>query len=152
MVSSILPKNERWDNFQYIKLSQHSFLGRIEDTINCFRDLLTFITRWKNVIFKIPVSKIFVFEWSFLQYFHFHFRNVSDNSIEIEGARLYTLCRRIIKVSFWTSSEFTSLHCDMPGFRFRHGRKNVKHCALCWCAKTLFKSYAKLRTKVNFFM
>ena len=35
MVSSILPKNERWDNFQYIKLSQRSFFGRIEDTINC---------------------------------------------------------------------------------------------------------------------
>ena len=29
MVYSILPKNERWDNFQYI---------------NCFRDLLTFTT------------------------------------------------------------------------------------------------------------
>ena len=42
MASSILPKNERWDNFQYIKLSQRSFFGRIEDTINCFRDLLTF--------------------------------------------------------------------------------------------------------------
>ena len=42
MVSSILPKNECWDNFRYIKLSQCSFFGRIEDTINCFRDLLTF--------------------------------------------------------------------------------------------------------------
>ena len=39
MVSSILPMNER---FQYIKLSQRSFFGRIEDTIICFRDLLTF--------------------------------------------------------------------------------------------------------------
>ena len=43
MVSSILPKNERWDKFQCIKLSQRSFFGRIEDTTNCFRDLLTFI-------------------------------------------------------------------------------------------------------------
>ena len=42
MVSSFLPKNERWYNFHYIKLSQRSFYGRIEDTINCFRDLLTF--------------------------------------------------------------------------------------------------------------
>ena len=42
MVSSILLKNERWDNFQYIKLSQRSFFGRFEDTINCFWDLLTF--------------------------------------------------------------------------------------------------------------
>ena len=30
--------------FQYIKLSQRSFLGRIEDNLNCFRDLLTFKT------------------------------------------------------------------------------------------------------------
>ena len=42
MVSSILPKTESWDNFKYINLSQRSFLGRIEDTINCFLDLLTF--------------------------------------------------------------------------------------------------------------
>ena len=28
MVSSILPKNESWDNFQYVKLSKYSF-GRI---------------------------------------------------------------------------------------------------------------------------
>ena len=42
MVSSILPKNERWDNFQYKKLSQRSFFGRIEDTIICFRYCLTF--------------------------------------------------------------------------------------------------------------
>ena len=42
MVPSILPKNERWDNFQYIKVYQRSFFGRIEDTIICFRDCLTF--------------------------------------------------------------------------------------------------------------
>ena len=42
MVFSILPKNERWDNFHYIKLSQRLVFGRIKDTINCFRDLLTF--------------------------------------------------------------------------------------------------------------
>ena len=42
MVSSILPKNERWVNFHYIKLSQCLFFGRIVDTLNCFRDLLTF--------------------------------------------------------------------------------------------------------------
>ena len=44
MVSSILPKNERWDNLQYIKLSQRSFFGRIEDHKNGFRYLLTFST------------------------------------------------------------------------------------------------------------
>ena len=39
---SILPNNERWDNFQYIKLSQSSFFGIIVDTIICFPDCLTF--------------------------------------------------------------------------------------------------------------
>ena len=48
MVSSILPQNELWDNFQYIKSSQCSFFGRIEDTINCFQCLLTFIWTQKN--------------------------------------------------------------------------------------------------------
>ena len=42
MVSLILPRNERLDNFHYMKLSQRSFFGRIEDIINCLRDLLTF--------------------------------------------------------------------------------------------------------------
>ena len=42
MVSSVLPKNERWDNFHYIKSSQCSFFGRIEDTIICFWHFLTF--------------------------------------------------------------------------------------------------------------
>jgi hypothetical protein len=45
MASRILPKNERWDNFQYIKSSQCSFFGRIEDTILFFRDLLTSLYR-----------------------------------------------------------------------------------------------------------
>ena len=55
MVSSILQKNKRWDDFQYMKLSQFSFFGRIEDTIIYFRDLLTLkkqiillIVEWKN--------------------------------------------------------------------------------------------------------
>ena len=38
----ISPKNERWDNFQYMKLSQRSFFGRIEDTRICYLDCLTF--------------------------------------------------------------------------------------------------------------
>ena len=33
------PKSECWHNFQYIKLSQHYFFGRIKETINCTRDL-----------------------------------------------------------------------------------------------------------------
>ena len=53
MVSSILPKNERWDNFMYCKLSQRSFFGRIEDTINFFRDLLTFKA---NSFFELMAS------------------------------------------------------------------------------------------------
>ena len=50
MVSSILLKNERWDNFQYIKLFQRSFFGGIEDTINCFRDLLTFTVQTRQSV------------------------------------------------------------------------------------------------------
>ena len=42
MASWILPKNERWGNFQYIKLPQRSFFGRIQDNIFFFRDYLTF--------------------------------------------------------------------------------------------------------------
>ena len=54
MASWILPKNERWGNFQYIKLPQHSFFGRIQDNI-FFRDFLTFSSfcvnhaRWKSI-------------------------------------------------------------------------------------------------------
>ena len=33
MASWILPKNERWGNFQYIKLPHRSFFGRIQDNI-----------------------------------------------------------------------------------------------------------------------
>ena len=40
---SILPKKKHLDNSMYWKLSQHSFFGRIEDTIIWFRDCLTFI-------------------------------------------------------------------------------------------------------------
>ena len=36
MRSWILPKNERWGNFQYIKLPQRSFFGRIQDNIFFF--------------------------------------------------------------------------------------------------------------------
>ena len=39
MASWILPKNERWGNFQYIKLPQRSFFGRIQDNIFFFEIL-----------------------------------------------------------------------------------------------------------------
>ena len=42
MVSWILPKPERWGNFQYIKLPQRLFFGRIQEAIIWFQDLLTF--------------------------------------------------------------------------------------------------------------
>ena len=42
ILSCILPKNERWGNFMYWKLPQHSFFGRIQEAIICFWDLLTF--------------------------------------------------------------------------------------------------------------
>ena len=48
--SSILPKTKRWDNFQYIKFSQRSFFGRIKDTINYFRNLLTFTYSVEQII------------------------------------------------------------------------------------------------------
>ena len=44
MASWILPKNERWGNFQYIKLPQRLCFGRIQDNIFFFRDFLTFGT------------------------------------------------------------------------------------------------------------
>ena len=42
MASWILPKNEHLVNFQYTKLPQRSFLGRIQDNIFLFQDFLTF--------------------------------------------------------------------------------------------------------------
>ena len=47
MVSSILPKNEQnslliLSIFSTQDSEFRSFFGRIEETINCFRDLLTF--------------------------------------------------------------------------------------------------------------
>ena len=42
MMFLIIPKNERWGIFQYMKLPQHLFFGRIQDAIICFQDLLTF--------------------------------------------------------------------------------------------------------------
>ena len=60
IVSSILPKNERWDNFQYIKLSQRSFFGRIQDAIICFRDLLTF-SKYFNAKFKKILAPLWPF-------------------------------------------------------------------------------------------
>ena len=47
MAPWILPKNEHPGNFVYWKLSRSSFVGRIQDTIICFWDLLTF-SRWSN--------------------------------------------------------------------------------------------------------
>ena len=50
MVSSILPKIKCWDNFMCWKLYQHWYFGRIEDTIICFRDCLTF-KKVHNILF-----------------------------------------------------------------------------------------------------
>ena len=41
MASWILPKNERWGNFQYIKLPQRSFFGRIQDNIYFFFEIFS---------------------------------------------------------------------------------------------------------------
>ena len=67
IVSSILPKTKRWYNSMYWKLSQRLFFGRIEDTIICFRDCLTFtwpqveslsFIFWENWRHKKDVSKL----------------------------------------------------------------------------------------------
>ena len=41
MATWIFPRNERWGNFQYIKLPQHSFFGRIQDN--------TFFSRFSDL-------------------------------------------------------------------------------------------------------
>ena len=46
----------------YWKLSQHLFFGRIEDTINCFRDLLTF----SYLITTVTLHGFFGFVQTFL--------------------------------------------------------------------------------------
>ena len=62
IVSSILPKIERWDNSMYWKLSQCWFFGRIEDTIIYFLDCLTFSGRslfWvhcPSYLFSLPAT------------------------------------------------------------------------------------------------
>ena len=57
MVFSILPKNERNSLFLSkegaLDSEFRSFFGRIEDTINCFRDLLTFSI---HALFKMEIE------------------------------------------------------------------------------------------------
>ena len=48
MASWILPTIECWGNFQYMKLPQRSFFGRIKDNIFFFWDLLTFVCYLKT--------------------------------------------------------------------------------------------------------
>ena len=59
MLSWILPKNERWGIFMYWKLPQRSFLGRIQDAIIWFWDLLTFSSLCLANLFSIsaPASQ-----------------------------------------------------------------------------------------------
>ena len=60
MVSSILPKNERkqFDLSSKVECFR-SFFGRIEETINCFRDLLTFTRR--NIVVLTSELNIIMF-------------------------------------------------------------------------------------------
>ena len=58
MVPWILPTNELWGNFQYTKLPQRSFFGRIQDNIYFFRDFLTFTTVASNTLFKSPAPQV----------------------------------------------------------------------------------------------
>ena len=50
--------HKRWGNFQYIKLPQRSFFGRIQDSIFSFRDFLTFTTIASNTLFKSPAPQV----------------------------------------------------------------------------------------------
>ena len=87
MVSPILPKNKCWDNFQYIKLSQRSFFGRIGDTINCFGDLLTF-SKWKQ---GSTQANNFIFWWSHniaVQLMQNTLRERSDSVTSTQALRL----------------------------------------------------------------
>ena len=58
MLSWILPKNERWGNFMYWKITQRLFFGRIQDAIVCFWDLLTFSRARHDWIFFLGLFKI----------------------------------------------------------------------------------------------
>ena len=92
MVSSILPKNERWDNFHYIKLSQRSFFGRIEDTINCFRDLLTFII---STLLHILIGKMpFTFYHRLFKHTLSENKSMGSNVNNVNVRIISTLCER----------------------------------------------------------
>ena len=60
MVSSILPKHKHWGNSMYWKLFEHLFFGRIEYTIICFWDCLTFTRvtycaiKWNSFLKGLP--------------------------------------------------------------------------------------------------
>ena len=85
MVSSILPKkNERKNStllLWYLRSNCfHSFFGRIEETINCFWDLLTFSVGHYMV-------KIFVKEHYFYDiYFHMIYRGVNGSWVTYKNA------------------------------------------------------------------
>jgi hypothetical protein len=79
MVSSIFQKNEHWDNFQYIKISQRLFFGKFKDTINCFWDLLTFSINYEcfiDIQWKSRLKCKCYFKYYFPQFVlcggHFH--------------------------------------------------------------------------------
>ena len=84
MASWILPKIERWDNFQYIELSQRSFLEESRTAYFFFRDLLTFTppvtlqsTLWLELCGPILNTKIVIFACWTHYCFHGSFFEVS---------------------------------------------------------------------------
>ena len=68
MVSLILQKYKRWDNFMYRKLSQCSFFG-IEDPINLFRYLLTFSALFQADNFR-KFLLFFILSKNFIETLH----------------------------------------------------------------------------------
>ena len=61
MASWILPKNKRWGNFQYLKLPQRSFFGRIQD--NKF---------FSEIFWPLVASKIWEILWPSLNTWSLH--------------------------------------------------------------------------------
>ena len=97
MASWILPKNERWGNFQYMKLPQRSFFGRIQDNIFFFRDFLTFTVRtlldglWSLVAFSAFASFFSRFMEAIPSYLAYSRKLFDHDMYELEAARLLYL-------------------------------------------------------------
>ena len=80
MVSSIFPKNKRWFSVHKIILS---VLGRIEDTIICFQDCLTFTNK---AVLQVDNYEIL------LNFFHISHNLTWYSVIVHKFTRIYLVC------------------------------------------------------------